>query len=1214
MLMRCVGMALVAAIAAGAVSAGKTQRCNTYKVDIGAAMDDLFIRDGWYSREGPYPQWGGVWKVGARWASQGATVRIPVFPKARNTITLRAQIGSGNEQKFRINVNGKPACALPYNPKLIYTFNVEPELLGDKGWAELAISTDLPAPRSSSDERDLRAAVDWITISADAPSRPYIDEILPFDANDTTTVARDQPPIRWRTRYDPNDIGDTHGIQKFADFGYDDSAFETVPTTYLPPTLRRGDAVWYRAILFIDKGLDSVRRNLVLPGDGFERDGQRIVYLNGQRIDMADPDAWEKVRSELGVGFNLIAVKLKKGPLPRITGDKLIEKPAISGEWTQDGTVLKLDRVVLDKSAKSKRLSLKLFGPSGALVAQGDGDVTQASDGMRAVDLQAKWEIKEFGEYNLAVTDEAGKRQLIPIHHLGIHFFHWGWYTGSSGWCGFQPCSNDYLDQLFSRLGDWNKPHHSITWGGAIIEPGTGFHCVDKVNYIDKFRQAIADGTLDFVGAPFPPRNICTDFGESLLRSMRRSKALYNSQFGCDPRRFMSHDATLTPLLPQIMLICGYDCYVMPDNWWGQGRSIPGSRDCYWANPDGTKVRCLDSWYHGISPLEQARRAREQGKPAVLCNEEFACLDATVFLNQSDLDQLAADLILVKPIDLDEYERVTDRFARQYTYEGDSALCYKGWTGGAESEVEYEKANRLLETRLVALENLAAFARWLGMDVPQKPIDDWWNTSLRYHECHLHWTNGIPEATQKMSEGVVWADSEMARLGGEIAKRVVRPADGVLIINPLGFQRGGLARLDGAMAAESVVYNGKVAPVQVDPDDPAKRLVALDGLPSCGYRFYQISDKPVVSKLAASVNANTATLENELIRIVIEGDGRIASITDKRTRKKLLSNGNTLYFARPHDKALKRLLSRQDDPLNLGYYQSPAVSKPCVICSGPAVAIVECDLSLPDYPKAKIKARFSLVDGERQVRVRLAMSFEERTAIWPKGGTPQPHEGTYFPGIFAAFPMKVSDKPIADMAYCLTENSLMSTNHETFMKEPFRNGTFNTLSLGGVSSNQYFVLTRGLPDFFTVKKPRPFLALSFGMGTDALPYKDSYVHEYAIYCPPPGDAHPRASAYKAAQAFYVEPVAVFCESGDGELAVEGSFLSATGDSVLIPGVQLENGELSFRVVNLESKRVVSRLRSWQSLADATVIPSGKFSNGAIELPPQAVREIRTKVR
>jgi hypothetical protein len=232
------------------------------------------------------------------------------------------------------------------------------------------------------------------------------------------------------------------------------------------------------------------------------------------------------------------------------------------------------------------------------------------------------------------------------------------------------------------------------------------------------------------------------------------------------------------------------------------------------------------------------------------------------------------------------------------------------------------------------------------------------------------------------------------------------------------------------------------------------------------------------------------------------------------------------------------------------------------------------------------------------LRLRLAMQFESRTVLCPVEAQ-DPHEGTYLPGIFCAFPMDSRDRPVADMAYCLTDDVISSTNHATFLSIPFRNGTFNALTMSGPSKGSYSVLTRGLNDFFITRRPVGMLALSFGFSTASFPYHGEYVHEYAVIAEPPG-----SGSYRAARSFQVDAFAV-----QGALRGRLSLLGLDSADCLIEGVEHRDGRILARVVNLAGAPATVPLTGALRRAPAEVHPDGLLRDGKLRVPPRSVRDL-----
>ncbi len=1199
--MRLLVLGMVIFMISGLTETGHA-RC--YTADIGRDGDEIFLVHNWYWQEGPYDGYSDFWRdTRARWGAQGAQLRIPVFPGVNNRLELRAHISDAEGQMLTIIVNGRNVGCLPHSEDFLYTVDLSADVIGDSEIALVRLEAVHSLESVPEELRDLRVALDYVkTWSGDREPADYKSAFARELLGDFTSIYKDEAPHKWRFFYDPIDAWNTFSIQRVTETIFDDTRWEVVGTDYAKNDMFRGAVGWYRSYVTLS---DVGRRpeKIDLPGDAFLAEGSRQVWVNGALVPGNDQE--NEVAQRLQQGLNFIVVKVMKGPQPKTTGDKIVQKLGAEAVVKDDGTRMVLRNMVMaDGTATNDLTRIALVSPGGITV-----DDMDFTSGASTEDIGRKrWKFSEYGTYSLEISTR-DREQSIPLHHLGLHFFHWGWYSTAGGtvWDGFKPCSNNFIDELFEKLDDWGRPHHSIAWQGVIIEPGYGFHNTQGVDYVKEFAHKFESGKLQFVGSTFAPRNVCTDFGESLLRGMKRSKRLYESQFGLSPSRFTSHDSTLVPTLTQVMNMCGYDTYCIAENWWGQEQSIPNSRDCFWQSNDGTRVRVLDSWYHGIDPVTAAKRAVELGKPAVLCNEEFACLDRTVFLTEESLQEAAGLGIFLHPISLDEYQKIADSFANELVHEGDTGLSYKGWTGGGEGEVEFEKSLRIFEHSLIALDNMQALAKKLSVETDLEFTDDNWNYLLRAHECHNHWVNGHVSLKEEAIRRTTSVNDTIRQLCVEIADRVDVPEKGVLVFNPFTASRDCFGEAEGIPAGTLLERAGKKHAVQPCGDNG---VVSIEDLASCGWSFYSIStdekEQSPKTRVLRSTDGNV-TISNDELTVEFDDRGAVSAITDNKTGKVVMEDACKQFFALPEGSTGLGLLSSADNALNDDFYAlACANGGPEVVFCSEDCSQIKYTYTLKDYPQLSISAYFTL-GSKRELGIRLVYEFSRPTVIAPLGAKP-PHEGVYFPGIYLSFPKEKGVGCRADMAYCTTDNAIECTNHKTFMKEPFRNGTFNCLSMCGPSDGSYYLLTKGLHDFFELPD-RDLLCMSLGMGPDPVPFHDKYVHEFSIYIPRAGTDDMGARAYKKARANYVECVFVPVETHKGDLPANASLVAVDNPDVYIAGVNIEEDGYSLRIVNITGSAQKVSLSGLFSEHDFNISgsPGGPYKD--IVLPPRSVREL-----
>ncbi len=1166
----------------------------TFKVEVGAPQGEIFLISGWNVIEGPHPQFGPICQAPFRWAAQGAALKLPLAPNADNRITLRADPPNAPGQRLIVKLDGEPLADWPRTDSLEYTTVTPAQMVGSRSWATLSLHNSHPV-KFDGDTRDTAVAIQWVEVSSQAARNHPAVELL---KEQLTPDAWNAAPTRWRYRYDPVDCGEVTTPNVFWKVLKETTGWQDVDNSF-QPQLHRGDVCWFRTMLAKSDSRRAMA-SIAPPGKWGPLDDVR-AWVNGDPVSGEERELARHVARRIAPGVNLIVYRVVKGPQPKVQGRPFTAPPAYSGRWS--GRSVWISPGLLEvTSGRPRWIEASLIAPNGRVLSR----AKQAVIGRRA-DFSRRWfTMPQFGQYWLLLRDDQGRRVRYPVFHLGIHHFHWGWYSAYSGtgWNGFTPCSNDHIDELMGRLDDWKLPHHSITWQGCILAPGTGFHRTQGKDYIRAFREAIRSGKLQFVGSTWQPRNVCTDFGESMVRSLRWSRNVYRTQLNDSPHVFCSHDSTLTPQQPQILRMLGYDSLVMIDNWWGQGQSAPAGNDLTWRAPDGSSVRTADSWYHGTRPLAQARRAIRCGKNAILCHEEFACLDRTVFLEPSDREQMAKEGILVTPVSLEEYLKLTEAHAKARLYTGESNLCHKGWTGGGPEEVEYEKINRLLESRLVALDNLIAWAAVRGI----RPLPDTshrWDMSMRWHECHNHWGNGYPELTREMARMLQQTERELVELASRLAQDAGVASDGTCLVNPNGFETGGPLELRAPRWARSIrLPDGTFAPIQHGRSSSLAALPPLPRLSLCGARW---SVRDIAGVGARRLSDGRFEMRNALIRVVVSPDGRY-SVYDRRTGRVILSAAGAIWAGKPKDQSKAVPVSTEDRPLNLDAYGSVRQQEPArLLEAGPARASVVCRVHWPGYDNVSASVQISVCAAESMVRVTLRVEPSTPWHCAPAEGQAPPHEGTYMPSLFVQFPVAAPFQPEADMAYCVSKGVLPSTNAETFFNIPFRWHTFNALSMAAPQGGRFVVLTRGLHDFMAFNKPSPYLGLALANTAGGCPISRPVRHEYAVLVrQSPGHLHD-AEAYTAAQALLSSPVAVSSATITRGQALTQFPLVKAEAGVIVTGVEVDTNELRMRTLNLTKRGVRCTAAPDNPWSRARVYPGGHYTG---VLPSQAVREWR----
>ncbi|HEY6245225.1 MAG TPA: glycoside hydrolase family 38 C-terminal domain-containing protein, partial [Pyrinomonadaceae bacterium] len=235
-------------------------------------------------------------------------------------------------------------------------------------------------------------------------------------------------------------------------------------------------------------------------------------------------------------------------------------------------------------------------------------------------------------------------------------------------------------------------------------------------------------------------------------------------------------------------------------------------------------------------------------------------------------------------------------------YAGD--LLLTDHSAGSISSQTYQKRwNRKNELLADAAEKASIGAMWLGTrSYPQERLNHAWTLVMggQFHDI-LPGT-ATPEAFQFSWNDDVIAMNQFAEVVTDstagIATGLNTQTKGVPIVvyNPLNVDREDVVEATPVFpdrqprALQVVAADGRPVPTQVLEDkDGLRRILFLARVPSVGYTVYDV--QPVASQATeSSLRVTESSLENARYKIVLNGDGDVASIFDKKLNKELLQS------------------------------------------------------------------------------------------------------------------------------------------------------------------------------------------------------------------------------------------------------------------------------------------------------------------------------------
>lgn len=229
-------------------------------------------------------------------------------------------------------------------------------------------------------------------------------------------------------------------------------------------------------------------------------------------------------------------------------------------------------------------------------------------------------------------------------------------------------------------------------------------------------------------------------------------------------------------------------------------------------------------------------------------------------------------------------------------------------TGCYTSQAAMKLYNRRNELLADASERAAVMADWLGgLRYPKAVLSEAWKRVI-WHQFHDDLTGtSIPRAYEFSWNDELISMKQFADVltssAGSVSRSLDTRVKGIPLVmyNSNAFPVSDVIEVtvkNPGSAASYVVYNekGKQVKSQViaRSKDALSILVAVDA-PSCGYVVYDL--RPGKASPTQAPKATAGTLENSVYKLIVNKDGDISSIIDKRHNKELVKSDSPIRLA-----------------------------------------------------------------------------------------------------------------------------------------------------------------------------------------------------------------------------------------------------------------------------------------------------------------------------
>ncbi len=442
--------------------------------------------------------------------------------------------------------------------------------------------------------------------------------------------------------------------------------------------------------------------------------------------------------------------------------------------------------------------------------------------------------------------------------------------------------------------------------------------------YIADKRWFVSGSSVDECDANIPSP-------ESVIRQVLYGNNYFRNEFGKESVDFMLPDCFgFQAHLPSVLAHCGIKGFSTQKLVWGSAVGIPFNIG-NWNGPDGKGlVAALNATdYSGnIDPRIDTMkywvdRVMENGrKYGVYADyryygtgdiggspEEIAIRNGLGSVNNPDSKihvYLSSSDQLFRDLTQEEKDRLP-------VFSGDLLLTQHS-AGSITSQAYMKRWNRKNELLAQATEPLAVAASWLGGQAyPQSVLNRSWWLVLGSQMHDILPGTCIPKAYEYAWNDEVLGMNQFASQLESSAGVVIRALDtrtkgkAIVVYNPLAIQREDIVEAviqypEGAPEFIAVYDpEGKEVPSQVTARTKTSLVILFTAnVPSFGLACYDLQVAPKASQLKTTLATGKNFIENEYYKVILDVNGDISSIFDKKQAKEVLSGPARLAFQKEH--------------------------------------------------------------------------------------------------------------------------------------------------------------------------------------------------------------------------------------------------------------------------------------------------------------------------
>ncbi|MCS7104264.1 MAG: glycosyl hydrolase-related protein [Thermofilaceae archaeon] len=499
----------------------------------------------------------------------------------------------------------------------------------------------------------------------------------------------------------------------------------------------------------------------------------------------------------------------------------------------------------------------------------------------------------------------------------------------------------------------------------------------------EEVRSLVEKGCWLPIGGMWVESDTQLVWGESLARQFLYGQLYFKEKFGKTSRiGWLPDSFGFSPQLPQLMKKAGIEVFVTHKVMWNDTNEFP-YHAFIWEGLDGSEViaHIIVSTYNGALTASELVGLWERYKqkdlaPAVHSYGFGDGGGGPTFLMLERLKHLKGFPGVPELVDAPSEEE----------YVAELQLT-KGKLPRWKGEI-YNEFHRGVYTTNAKVKKLMAEAeseaRWAELSAtlasllkstkyPRSELRDAWERLLRcqFHDVLPGSSNfeAYEEAYKDLEEAIASFRTITAKSLETIASGINVPKGSLIVFNCLPWTVRALVALPGN---GYMLPDGR--PLTVQEIDG--RYVTVVEVPPTGYTTL-LPGRPAAAEggATAMVEGDKVILENEVIRVVVGGDGSLLSLYDKQLKSEMLASPSNLIKAHSDKPGNFDAWDIDKSTIESTGHEFKVVEKPQVKAAGPVIASVEYALK---FKNSTVRQRITIRKSSRLLEVRTAVDWREK--------------------------------------------------------------------------------------------------------------------------------------------------------------------------------------------------------------------------------------------